>query len=82
MLVRIFFDNRWIPVNLPDNSYSEAAVELLLDRLTQVLTHAPHRGSAGWADLQMIELETSPDGWRTTLYLNETAPATETLYFR
>lgn len=79
MLHRIFFDNRWIPVNLPDNTYSESFLEVLSDRLTHVLQHVPHRKESGWADLQTIELEMSPDGWKTTLYTSKT---TETLYFR
>lgn len=71
MLFRIYFDERWIPVNLPENTYSEAFLELLADRLTDLLQRLAIPGPDGWSGLQMIELESTAEGWQTSLYWND-----------
>jgi hypothetical protein len=79
MLLRIFFDNRWIPVNLPDNTYSESFLEDLTDKLTNKLRAVAQIGASGWDELQIIELEASSNGWEVTLYLEDNT--TENFYF-
>ncbi|MBP1991841.1 hypothetical protein [Paenibacillus eucommiae] len=81
MLVRIFFDERWIPVNLPFKAYTESFLEDLTDKLKHKLMAVQNMGTAaGWDELQMIELEPSPDGWEVTLYPNDSTRKTENFY--
>ncbi|MEK8130688.1 hypothetical protein WMW72_22530 [Paenibacillus filicis] len=69
MLFRIYWEDRSIPVNLPENSYSEAWLESLSDQLIHTLNSLFPQEDHDASHLEMIDLELSTDGWQPTLYL-------------
>ncbi|RXZ82976.1 hypothetical protein EBB07_08695 [Paenibacillaceae bacterium] len=82
MLYRIFFQNRWIPVNLPDNDYSESFLADLTDRLSSKLVQFPGDRSMDWNTLQTIELAVCNEGWEATLYFDTDIEREESFIFR